>query len=112
MLSSRTLFHIAVAGAVGFDFWRHASVVKCADCDIAIRANAQAIEQEKKMSENVADESPIACNMNALDKEQRRRHQSLTAQLRAAAQETRELPMVTLRVPDDVNHGENQWRCR
>ncbi len=67
MLSSRTLFHIAVAGSVGFGFWGRASVVKRGDCDIAIRANAQAIEQEKKMSENVAGESPIACNMNALD---------------------------------------------
>src|SRR5215470_14039069 len=62
------------------------------DCDVATRANVQAVEQEKKMSENVAGESPIACNLNALDKEQRGRHQSLTEQLRAAAQETRELP--------------------
>ena len=54
------------------------------------------------MSESVVSESPIACNMNALDKEQRRHHQSLTAQLRAAVQETRELPVgYSFRLPSD-----------
>ena len=102
MFSSRKLFHFAVAGAIGFGFWGRASVVKRADCKIAIRANARTIEQEKKMSENIAGESPIACNLNALDNEQRRRHQSLTAQLRAAAQETRELPDgYSFRLPSD-----------
>ena len=102
MLSSRTLFHIAAAGAIVLGFRGHASVVKRGDCDIATRANAQAIEQEKKVSENVAGESPIVCNLNALDKEQRGRHQSLTEQLRAAAQETRELPDgYSFRLPSD-----------
>jgi hypothetical protein len=59
---------------------------------MALRANAHAIRQEKKMNENGANESPIACNLNALDRGQRQRHQSLTVQLRAATQETRELP--------------------
>lgn len=102
MLSPRTLFHIVVAGAVGFGFGGPTPVVKCATCGISIRANAQTIEQEKKMSEIVAGESPIACNLNALDKEQRRRYQSLTAQLRAAVQETRELPDgYSFRLPSD-----------
>src|SRR5262245_16685778 len=62
----------------------------------------QTITQEKKMSENVAGESPIACNLKALDSEQRRRHQSLTTQLRAAAQESRELPDgYSFRLPSD-----------
>jgi hypothetical protein len=102
MLSTRTLFHIVTAGAVGLCLGSPASVVKCAACDIAIQANAQATEQEKKMSENVGGESPIACNLNALDREQRRRHQSLSAQLRAAVQETRELPDgYSFRLPSD-----------
>jgi hypothetical protein len=102
MLSPRTLFHIVAAWAVGFGLGEPASVVKCAACDIAIRADAKATEQEKKMSENVAGESPIACHLNALDREQRRRHQSLTAQLRAAVQETRELPDgYSFRLPSD-----------
>jgi hypothetical protein len=54
------------------------------------------------MSESVVSESPIACNLNALDKEQRQRHQSLTAQLRAAVEETRELPDgYSFRLPSD-----------
>jgi hypothetical protein len=102
MLSTRTLFHIVTAGAVGLCLGSPASVVKCAACDIAIQANGQATEQEKKMSENVGGESPIACNLNALDREQRRRHQSLSAQLRAAVQETRELPDgYSFRLPSD-----------
>jgi hypothetical protein len=102
MLSPRTLFYIVVAGSIGFGLGDPASMVKCAARDIAIRATAQATEQEKKMSDNVAGESPIACNLNALDKEQRRRHQSLTAQLRATVQETRELPDgYSLRLPSD-----------
>jgi hypothetical protein len=102
MLSSRTLFRIAVIGYLGFGLGSLATPVKCVTCDIAIRANDRAIEQEKKMSENVAGESPIACNLNALDREQRRRYQSLTAQLRAAVQETRELPDgYSFRLPSD-----------
>jgi hypothetical protein len=102
MLSPRTLLHIVVAGSIGFGLVGHASVVKCAACDQAIRATAQATEQEKKMSDNVAGESPIACNLNALNREQRRRHQSLTAQLRAAVRETRELPDgYSFRLPSD-----------
>jgi hypothetical protein len=101
MLSPRTVFHIVAAGAFGLGLGSPL-MVKCAASDIAIRANAQATEQEKKMSENVAVESPIACNLNALDKEQRRRHQSLTAQLRAAVQETRELlDGYSFRLPSD-----------
>jgi hypothetical protein len=104
MLSLGTLFHIIVAGMVGFGLGSPASVVKCATRGMAIRANAQATEQEKekKMSEKVTSESPIACNLNALDKEQRRRYQALTAQLRAAVQETRELPDgYSFRLPSD-----------
>jgi hypothetical protein len=77
-------------------------VVKCAAGNIASLVNFHSTKQEKKMSENVVSESPIACNLNALDKEQRRRHQSLTAQLRAAVQETRELPGgYSFRLPSD-----------
>jgi hypothetical protein len=102
MLSPGTLFHIVVAGSIGLGLGGPASVVKYAACDIAIRATAQAKEQEKKMSDNVAGESPIACNLNAIDRERRRRHQSLTAQLRAAVQETRELPDgYSFRLPSD-----------
>jgi hypothetical protein len=87
MLSLRTLFHVMGAGLVGFGLVGLAS-------NTAISAYAQTIQQEKekKMSKSVTSQSPIACNMNALDKEQRRRHQSLTEQLHAAMQETRELP--------------------
>jgi hypothetical protein len=102
MLIPRTLFHIVAAGSIGFGLGGPASVVKCDASDIAIPATAQATEQEKKMSDNVAGESPIACNLNALDREQRGRHQSLTAQLRAAVQETRELPDgYSFRLPSD-----------
>jgi hypothetical protein len=102
MLNPRRLFHIVAAGAVGLGLAGLASMVKCATCDVSIQANAQAIEQEKKMSDNGAGESPIACNLNALDRERRRRHQSLTAQLRAAVQETRELPDgYSFRLPSD-----------
>jgi hypothetical protein len=102
MLCPRTLFHIVAAGAVCFGLADPASVVKCSARDIAIQASVQAIEQEKKMSDKVAGESPIACNLNALDRERRRRHQSLTAQLRAAVQETRELPDgYSFRLPSD-----------
>ncbi|HEX5081967.1 MAG TPA: hypothetical protein VFY40_07975 [Blastocatellia bacterium] len=89
MLSLKTLFRIVTAGSISFSL-------------LGISANAQAIKQEKKMNENVASESPIACNLNALDREQRRRHQSLTEQLRAAAQETRELTDgYSFRLPSD-----------
>jgi hypothetical protein len=54
------------------------------------------------MSENGANESPIACSLNALDSEQRLRHQSLTVQLRSAAQETLELTDgYSFRLPSD-----------
>ncbi len=54
------------------------------------------------MKENAAGESPIACNLNALDMGQRRRHQSLTLQLCATAQEARELPDgYSFRIPSD-----------
>jgi len=43
------------------------------------------------MGEKIADQSPIACNMNALDGKQRERHRFLTVQLLNAVQETREL---------------------
>jgi hypothetical protein len=102
MLSPKTLFHIVMAVLVGLSPELSASPVKSATCDIEIMANAQAIEQERKMNENGAGESPIACNLNALDKEQRRRHQSLTAELRAITQETRELPDgYSFRLPSD-----------
>jgi hypothetical protein len=104
MLNLRTLFHIVVGATVGFGLSGPSSVAKCASCDITTRANSQATQQEKekKMSENVDGESPIACNLNALDREQRRRYQSLTAQLRAAVQETRELPDgYSFRLPSD-----------
>jgi hypothetical protein len=102
MLSLRTIFRIVAAGSVCFGIGGPTSVVKCAACNIAIQVNSQPAKQEKKMSETVVSESPIACNLNALDKEQRRRHQSLTAQLRAAVQETRELPDgYSFRLPSD-----------
>jgi hypothetical protein len=84
---ARILFYIITiaVGSVGFGL-----------------ADRASITQEKKMSENVAGESPIACNLKALDSEQRRRHQSLTAQLRAAVQESRELPDgYSFRLPSD-----------
>ena len=103
MLSPRTIFRIVTAGSVCFGIGGPASVVKCAACNIAIQVNSQPAKQERKMSESAVSESPIACNMNALDKEQRRQHQSLTAQLRAAMQETRELPDgYSFRLPSDV----------
>ncbi|MCI0659672.1 MAG: hypothetical protein L0220_01225 [Acidobacteria bacterium] len=54
------------------------------------------------MSWKITDESPIACNMKALDRKQRERHRLLTAQLHAAVQETRELPDgYSFRLPSD-----------
>jgi len=54
------------------------------------------------MSENAPGELPTACNLNAFDRERRLRYQSLTAQLRAAVQETRELPDgYSFRLPSD-----------
>lgn len=47
-------------------------------------------------------ESPIACNMDALDKEQRQHHKLLTSQLQTAIQETRELKDgYSFRLPSD-----------
>jgi hypothetical protein len=97
MLSLRTLFHIMRAGLVGFGLVGLTS-------NTAVPAYVQALQQEKekKMSKSVTSESQIACNLNALDKEQRRRHQSLTEQLHAATQETRELPDgYSFRLPSD-----------
>jgi hypothetical protein len=97
MLSLRTLFHIGAAGLVGFSLVGLAS-------DTAVHVCAQALQQEKekKMSKSVTSESPIACNMSALNKERRRRHQFLTEQLHAATQETRELPDgYSFRLPSD-----------
>src|SRR5262245_2474297 len=102
MLSRRTLFRIVIAGSVVLGHAWAISTLNCATCYVNLRANAQAIKQEKKMNENGANESPIACNLNALDREQRLRHQSLTAQLRSAAQETRELADgYSFRLPSD-----------
>ena len=102
MFSPKALFRIIVAGSVLIGLGGPASFVECAGWETTIRTVIQSTEQEKKMSENVATESPIACNLNALDKEQRRLHQSLTAQLRAAVQETRELPDgYSFRLPSD-----------
>lgn len=112
MLSAKTFIHIIIAGSVGFGVVGPASPIKCATYDMAIRANAQGREQEKKMNENSAGESPIACNLNALDREQRLRHQSLTAALRDAMRETRELPDgYSFRLPSDeaTIHRAAEW---
>jgi hypothetical protein len=101
---SRCRLHIMAVWLAGFGLVGLASVAKCVSCGTAIQDDARAIQQEKgkKMSKSVTSESPIACNLNALDKEQRRRHQSLTAQLHAATQETRELPDgYSFRLPSD-----------
>src|SRR5262245_26905696 len=85
MLSYRILSRIVTAGLLA-----------------CIPAGAQAIQEGKKMSEKVTDESPIACNMKTLDGKQRQRHRLLTAQLHAAVQETRELPDgYSFRLPSD-----------
>ncbi|HEY6402659.1 MAG TPA: hypothetical protein VI479_14680 [Blastocatellia bacterium] len=97
MFSLRTLFQIVAAWLAGF------SLVSLA-YHTEVQAYPQAIrqEKEKKMNKSVTSESPIACNMSALDREQRRRHQSLTKQLRAATQETRERPEgYSFRLPSD-----------
>jgi hypothetical protein len=102
MFSPKALFSIIVAGSVLIGLDGPASFVECTGWETTIRTVIQSTEQEKKMSENVATESPIACNLNALDKENRRLHQSLTAQLRAAVQETLELPDgYSFRLPSD-----------
>jgi hypothetical protein len=103
MLSPRTIFRIVVAGSVCFGLGGTTTVVNCAACIIPIRANSQPTKQEeKKMSETVVGEPPISCNLNAFDKEHRRRHQFLTAQLRAAVLETLELPDgYSFRLPSD-----------
>jgi hypothetical protein len=104
VLSLRTFFHIVAVWLVGFCLWGLASVAKCVSCDAAVQVDAQATrqEKEKKMSDNVTSESPIACNLNTLDKEQRLRHRSLTEQLHAATQETRELiDGYSFRLPSD-----------
>ena len=40
----------------------------------------------------MAHESPLACNLSALNAEQRARRQTLAQQMRAATQEIREMP--------------------
>lgn len=50
--------------------------------------SAKATVQEKKS----VKESPFACNMLALDAEGRRRHKTVTEQLRAATKEVQALP--------------------
>ncbi len=112
MVSPRKLLSILAAVSVWFGLGGPPSVVKCDACDRAISVTTQATEQEKKMSDNVAGESPIACNLNALDREQRRRHQALTAKLRAAVQEMRELPDgYSFRLPSDeaMIQGTAEW---
>jgi hypothetical protein len=50
----------------------------------------------------VDGESPIACNMNALNKEQRQHHKELTSQLKDLIQETKELENgYSFRLPSD-----------
>jgi hypothetical protein len=102
MRSPRMFFHILTAWLVGLGFWGSQSPVKCAAGDITVRVNVQTTPEGKKMSVKVVDESPIACNMKALDRKQRQRHRLLTAQLHAALQETRELPDgYSFRLPSD-----------
>jgi hypothetical protein len=52
------------------------------------------------MEENVANESPIACDLTAIDAAQRERHQTKARALFAAVQEVKELPDgYTFRLP-------------
>jgi hypothetical protein len=54
---------------------------------LAGSAARRKVEQKKE-----AQESPLACNMLALDAEGRKRHQVVSEQLRAAGKEVQELP--------------------
>jgi hypothetical protein len=91
MLGPRMLFYILTAWWVGLGLWNSPTINKYPSCDLKVRNKAQTTQEEKKIGEKVADESPIACNMKALDRKQRQRHRLLTTQLHASVQETREL---------------------
>ena len=87
MSGLKLFFCIAAVGLVSLDL---PSELRCAACSRAERAGAQE-SQQKSTDQNVMSISPIACNLTALNKEQRKRHQQLTEELRGLAQEVREL---------------------
>ena len=48
--------------------------------------------QDKVEQKKAAQESPLACNMLALDAEGRKRHKAVSEQMRAAVKEVQDLP--------------------
>ncbi len=94
MLKFKLLLGALMAGLIGPGlWWPSTSLPRCASAQES---------QPKRMNQTVISESPIACNLTALNKEQRKRHQTLTAELRGLVQEIRELPDgYALRLPAD-----------
>ena len=88
MLKFKLLFGIAAVGLVSLGLCGSFPSLLGSD---ACSASAQE-SQPKRTNQTVMSESPIACNLTALSKEQRKRHQMLTTELRALVQDIRELP--------------------
>jgi hypothetical protein len=53
---------------------------------------AGTVAQDKAEQKKPARESPLACNMLALDAEARKRHKTVSAQMRAAVKEVQPMP--------------------
>ena len=101
MLRPKSLLILGGAGLAAFIFWGSSpSVVGCfASCVIP---GIQGNRNERAVKRAEADNAPVACNLNAFDAEQRRRHQSLTLELLAAVQQSGELEDgYSFRLPGD-----------
>jgi len=55
-------------------------------------ALAESASQDKVEEKKAAQESPLVCDMSALDSEGRKRHKVISEQMRAAVKETEDLP--------------------
>src|SRR5262249_46422877 len=88
MLKHKLIFGVVVVGLAVLDF---CLPLRLLAHSAVFRAHPQE-SQPKNANQKVMSESPIACNLTALSKEQRKRHQSLSIELRGIVQEIRELP--------------------
>src|SRR5262245_6929569 len=88
MLNFKLLFGIAAVGLASLGLCGSFPSLLCSG---VCSASAQE-SQPKRTNQTVMSESPIACNLTALSKEQRKQHQMLTKELRDLVQGIRELP--------------------
>ena len=66
-------------------------------------ALAESASQDKVEEKKAAQESPLVCNLSALDSEGRKRHKVISEQMRAAVKEAQDLPDgYAFRFPEDT----------